>query len=96
MDDLSRRAVAVFKALGDDNRIQILDILKSGETNAQNLLTSLKITQPTLSHHIKILCEAGLILGRRAGRWTYYSLVTNGFDIARTYMGQLNSAGEGA
>ena len=96
MDDLTRRAAAVFRAIGDENRIQILDILKDGEKNAHNLLTSLQITQPTLSHHMKILCETGLVLGKRVGRWTYYSLVSEGLDIARAYMGQLDSAKEGA
>ena len=96
MDDLTKRAAAVFRAIGDENRIQILNILKDGEKNAHNLLTSLQITQPTLSHHMKILCETGLVLGKRVGRWTYYSLVTEGLQIARAYMGQLDSAGEGA
>lgn len=64
----------VFKALGDINRIRILKMLRNGETCACKLLDALEISQPTLSHHMKILCDAGIVNGRKEGKWTHYSI----------------------
>lgn len=66
--------VGLFKALADTNRLMIVDILSCGELCACNILEKFNITQPTLSHHMKILCDCGLVQGRREGKWTYYSL----------------------
>ena len=59
----------VFKALGDENRVRILRILHSGEKCACMLLDELNISQSTLSHHMKILCDAGLVVGHKEGKW---------------------------
>ncbi|MBR4072999.1 MAG: winged helix-turn-helix transcriptional regulator [Clostridia bacterium] len=67
-------AAEIFKALSDENRIIILKLLNSKEMNAAQLLAELDITQPTLSHHTKILCESGLVTSRKEGKWTYYSI----------------------
>ena len=64
----------VFKALSDENRLMILDMLKSGETCACFLLEDLSISQPTLSHHMGVLCDAGIVSARKEGKWTYYSI----------------------
>lgn len=74
--DLAR----IAKALSDDNRLRILDSLREGEKCACELLADLRISQPTLSHHMKILCDAGLVSCRRDSRWAYYS--TNARAIA--------------
>ena len=64
-----------FRALSDENRLKIMDMLSScGEICAHGLLVKLKITQSTLSHHMKILCDCMLVNSRRAGKWTYYFL----------------------
>ena len=68
----------VFKALSDENRLMILDMLKSGETCACYLLEDLSISQPTLSHHMGVLREAGIVTGRKDGKWTYYSIDLEG------------------
>lgn len=73
----------IFKALGDERRIEILHILVHGEKCACNLLDELAITQPTLSHHMKILCEAGIVQARKEGKWTHYSVSKDGSDIVR-------------
>lgn len=70
----------IFKALGDENRLQIMEMLKSGEKCACKLLEALEIGQPTLSHHMKILCEAELITGRKEGKWTHYSINEAGVE----------------
>ncbi len=64
----------ICKALGDSNRLQIVQRLSGGEKCACKLLEDFKITQPTLSHHMKILCECGLVTVRKEGKWSHYSL----------------------
>ena len=51
----------ICKALGDANRLKIVKMLSDGEKCGCKLLESFEITQPTLSHHMKILCECGLV-----------------------------------
>ena len=82
-------AVSVFKAFGDRNRIQIVERLRKGESSAAKLLKDLRITQPTLSHHMKILCDAGIVEGRRDGRWTHYTLLSDGMDTIVAYLSEL-------
>lgn len=72
----------VFKAFCDENRLHILELLRSGEKCACVLLDSLHITQSTLSHHMKILCDAGVVQGRKEGKWVYYSIDPQGIDRA--------------
>lgn len=66
--------VGLFKALADINRLMIVDMLSCGELCACKILEKFNITQPTLSHHMKILCDCGLVNGRREGKWMYYTL----------------------
>ena len=63
-----------FKVLSDPNRLMIVDMLSCGELCACMILEKFKITQPTLSHHMKSLCECGLVDARKEGKWMYYSL----------------------
>lgn len=64
----------ICKALGDSNRLQIVQMLSDGEKCGCKLLEKFEITQPTLSHHMKILCECGLVESRKEGKWSHYSL----------------------
>lgn len=66
--------VGLFKALADTNRLMIVDLLSYGELCACKILEKFNITQPTLSHHMKILCDCGLVYGRKEGKWMYYTL----------------------
>ena len=66
--------VSLFKAFADTNRLMIVDMLSCGELCACKILEKLGITQPTLSHHMKILCDCGLVNSRKDGKWTHYSL----------------------
>lgn len=76
MESLSHTA-RQFKALADENRLHILELLQGGERCACVLLENLHLSQPTLSHHMKILCDAGLVTGRKEGKWVYYTLNRN-------------------
>ena len=69
-----REASAICKALGDCTRIQIIRMLSDGEKCGCKLLEAFEITQPTLSHHMKILCECGIVNDRKEGKWHHYSI----------------------
>lgn len=69
-----KETAKIFKAFCDENRLQILELLRSGEKCACKLLDDLKISQSTLSHHMKILCDAGIVQGRKDGKWVHYSI----------------------
>ena len=79
----------VFKAFCDENRLQILELLQTGEKCACVLLEDLNISQPTLSHHMKILCESGIVVGRKEGKWTHYSISPVGAEAAQTLLKKL-------
>ena len=64
----------ICKALGDANRLEIVQMLSDGEKCGCKLLERFDITQPPLSHHMKILVGCGLVNDRRDGKWHYYSL----------------------
>ena len=64
----------ICKALGDENRLQIIKMLSGGELCACKILDAFNITQPTLSHHMKILTDCNLVNSRKEGKWTYYSI----------------------
>ena len=83
---------AIFKAFADENRIQILELLRDGERCACRLLEEMKITQPTLSHHMKILCAAGIVVGRKEGKWMHYSISEDGLENVRNYLEELKNA----
>jgi len=74
LSNLYLENVGLVKALADANRLMIVDMLSCGELCACKILEQFHITQPTLSHHMKILCDCGLVNWRKEGKWTHYSL----------------------
>ncbi len=77
-----RKTALIFRAFCDENRIRILKLLRNGEKCACKLLEELNITQPTLSHHMKILCDSGVVAGRKEGKWMHYSISPEGSAAA--------------
>ncbi|MBS3942853.1 MAG: winged helix-turn-helix transcriptional regulator [Dethiobacter sp.] len=75
----------VFKALGDPKRAMIVDMLSCGELCACMILEKFEMSQSTLSHHMKLLCECGLVKGRNEGKWTYYSLDWETIDKVKQF-----------
>ncbi len=94
METREKNTALVFKAFCDENRIKILNILSSGEKCACKLLEALSVTQPTLSHHMKILCDAGVVKARKEGKWMYYSLSHEGLRAAEEYLSFLKNTGK--
>ena len=72
----------VFKAFCDENRLMILELLRSGEKCACVLLEKLAIGQSTLSYHTKILSESGIVDSRQEGKWTHYRISESGSQNA--------------
>ncbi|WP_427135360.1 ArsR/SmtB family transcription factor [Pseudarthrobacter sp. S9] len=73
----------LFKALADPNRLRLLSIVKAsdgGEACVCDLTEPLGLGQPTVSHHLKILVDAGLLHRQKRGTWAYYSLVPGALE----------------
>ena len=83
------------KALGDTNRLQIVRMLSSGEKCACKLLEQFDISQPTLSHHMKVLCECGLVNSRKEGKWSHYSLNCETLCAFKAFIGSLSCTNQG-
>lgn len=64
----------IIKALSEANRLKIIDILSCGEMCACDILEHFDFTQPTLSHHMKVLIDCGIVQSRKDGLWSYYAL----------------------
>lgn len=78
-----REYVSVFKALADETRLKIIQMLSSGELCACNILEEFNITQPTLSYHMKILTECGLVKGVKEGSWMKYTINNERLEIVK-------------
>lgn len=68
-----KKLAACFKAMGDETRVQIVDMLKGGKMCACKILERFKISQPTLSYHMKMLVDCGLVEVEKEGTWSYYT-----------------------
>lgn len=79
----NKKIAVMFKAFCDENRLQILQLLRDGEKCACNLLEEMQITQPTLSHHMKILCDSGVVIGKKEGKWMHYSISDEGMEAVQ-------------
>lgn len=86
----------IFKAFCDENRLKILEMLQTGEKCACVLLEKLQVTQPTLSHHMKTLCDSGVVTPRKVGKWTYYSINEQAAEEAVALLRQMLSVTENA
>lgn len=76
-----------FKALGDCNRTRIFRMVSENEgICACKILEAFDITQPTLSHHMKQLVEAGLVTGEKVGKWMHYSVDRNRADELAAFL----------
>ncbi|HKL98873.1 MAG TPA: metalloregulator ArsR/SmtB family transcription factor [Mobilitalea sp.] len=84
-----KKNAKVFKAFCDENRLMILELLQTGEKCACKLLEDLNIGQSTLSHHMKILCESGVVTARKDGKWIHYSISLEGSAYAKELLDKI-------
>ena len=88
------KAAEICRALSDGNRLRIIEMLTHGEKCAYELLEQLHITQPTLSHHMKVLEKTGLVSSRREGKWMHYSICCDMFRDFRNYISGISCCGD--
>lgn len=79
----------IFKALSDNNRIKILHLLKGEKSTFGNIESNFELTQPTISHHIKILKEVGLIVEEKQGKNKCYSINKSQVELVYDYIRNL-------
>ncbi|MCU1565685.1 MAG: transcriptional regulator [Pseudarthrobacter sp.] len=88
----AKQQALVFKALADPNRLRLLSIIKaspSGSTCVCDLTDPLDLSQPTVSHHLKVLVEAGLLLREKRGTWAYFSVAPGALDRTANLLANL-------
>ena len=85
---------AICKAMSDINRLRIIEMLIQGEKCGCNLLDELQVTQPTLSHHMKVLSDCGLVISRKDGKWQHYSINCNKFMEYNEYITSIMRCGK--
>lgn len=86
-----KKDASVFKALCDEKRLHILELLRSGEKCACVLIEQMQIGQSALSYHMKILCDSGIVHSRQDGKWTHYSLSKTGSAYAMQRLLQITT-----
>lgn len=86
-DEAAVRLAAVFKALADPARVKLISLIAgsdNGEACVCDLIGPLGLSQPTVSHHMKLLVDAGLVSREQRGKWAYYRIVADAFDAVAT------------
>ena len=87
-----QEAAMIFRALGDESRMQILGFLQEGELRIADLQKQMKLVQSTLSHHMKVLTESGIVTSRREGISTYYVICEDTFERVAAYLTSLGKS----
>lgn len=90
----TERSVALFHALSDETRLEIVDMLRTGERCVCDLTDALDAAQSRLSFHLRVLKDAGIVRGRKDGRWVHYELARDVFVEIEQLVGAMKpSAG---
>lgn len=90
MDYSAAEFVPAMKALSDETRLKIIDMLSCGALCACDILEEFSISQSTLSYHMKILTESGLVIGVRDGAWMRYSLNQSKADETIAFLNHIS------
>jgi ArsR family transcriptional regulator, arsenate/arsenite/antimonite-responsive transcriptional repressor len=81
--EAAERLARLFKALGDPTRVRLLSLIaasESGEACICNLTAPVGLSQPTVSHHMKLLVDAGLVRREQRGKWAYYAVLPEALE----------------
>lgn len=76
----TKKIAEFYKALGDETRLKIINMLTQQEMCVCEIIDKLQMSQPAVSHHLKILRQAGVVRDTREGKWIYYTLNGDVFD----------------
>lgn len=90
----AKEVAMICKALGDANRLEIVQMLSDGEKCGCKILEKFEITQPTLSHYMKTLTACGLVNDRKEGKWHHYSLNCETLNAFKTFIEGLSCCKE--
>lgn len=85
-DDAAQQLARIFKALGDPTRVRLVSMIAAAdgaEACICDLTEPVGLSQPTVSHHMKLLADAGLVEREQRGKWAYYRLVIDTFEALR-------------
>lgn len=96
MEDVYTMRARVFKALCDERRQRILELLRGGEKCACMLMEAMDMPQSSLSYHMKILCDSGIVQSREEGRWTHYRISSQGSESAIALLREMTTVRESA
>lgn len=91
MESLNKNNSKVFKAICDEKRLQILDLLRNGSNCACELLEGVAICQSSLSYHMKILVDSGIVESHQDGKWTYYNISEKGSSNAISILKEITT-----
>lgn len=94
METAYEAKATVFKALADERRLQILELLHHGEKCTCVLTEEINMPQSSLSYHMKILCKAGIVTGREDGKWTHYQINRQGCEKAIAMLCEITAVGD--
>ena len=89
------KLVPIIKAISDETRLKIIDILSCGEICACDILELVNVSQSTLSYHMKMLTDSGLVNGRKDGSWMRYSINNENAKMLLSNLNNLVEAKEG-
>lgn len=81
----------VFKAFCDEHRLRILELLHGGEKCACVLIDEMGMPQSSLSYHMKILCDSGIVTSREEGKWTHYKISKQGIEKAIAFLKEITA-----
>lgn len=82
----------IFKALSDETRVEILEMVSKEKLCACKILERFNITQPTLSHHMKKLCEVNLVICEKDSKWSYYQINPEKIKEINEFIKKLNES----
>lgn len=91
MENSYSKYASYMKALSDETRVKIFNMISQGELCACKILEEFNITQPTLSYHMKILCESGLVDSRKDGIWMKYTVNKNNLITFKNFFDDICS-----
>ena len=94
METVYEERAKVFKALCDERRQRILELLHTGEKCACVLIDEMGMPQSSLSYHMKILCDSGIVTSREEGKWTHYQISQQGSEKAIQLLKEITAVTE--
>ena len=94
METVYEERAKVFKALCDERRQRILELLHTGEKCACVLIDEMGMPQSSLSYHMKILCDSGIVTSREEGKWTHYQISKEGSEKAIELLKKITAVSE--